>query len=318
MAKEEKVEDLGIPAAPDLDKAPEGISQEDWDDLSQTEKEGVSDTSNEEDDEPGNDLTAEQLAEIAKGDEPPPETPPAKTPEELATEAAAKAAADPAAAEAAKAAPSEAPAEDLLSFKATVADSELPPIDAVPDELQDKLDELDEKYEAEEITLAEYNKERDAINRGIVMQNIQARDAAKAAVVWEKEQSYFLKSRPMYLDKSLKGSALFGALGEAVKALGADPKYANATGIELLVAADKAVKEAFGMTEAPPAKPAEKKEEKPAAPLPGHQTLGDIPPAAANSTDGAWAGLDKLSGQAYEDALEKLSPEVRDRYLNSR
>lgn len=296
MAKEEKAEDLGIPAAPDQDKPPEGISQEDWDDLSQTEKEGVSDTSDEEDEEdagPAEDsLTTEQLAEIAAAAEPPAEETPA--------------------------APLDVPETELLSFKATVTDSELPPVDTVPDELQDKLDELDEKYEAEEITLAEYNKERDAINRGIILQNIQARDAAKAGLIWEKEQAHFLRSRPVYLEKSLKGSALFGALGEAVKALGADPKYASASGIELLIAADKAVKEAFGMTEATPAKPAEKREEKPAAPLPKHQTLGDVPPAAANSTDGAWAGLDRLSGQAYEDALEKLSPEVRDRYLNSR
>jgi len=300
MDKEEKVENL-VPAAPDLDKPPEGISQEDWDDLSKTEQEGVLDT---EEEEPADELTPEQLAEIAKVDEPP-----AKTNEELAVEAAPP---EPAA----EAPPSsEVPEADLLRFRATVADSELPPIDFVPDELQDKLDELDETYEAEEITLAEYNKARDAINRGIVMQNIQTRDAAKSGLIWEKEQAYFLRSRPIYLEKSLKGSALFGALGEAVKSLGADPKYASASGVELLAAADKAVREAFGMTKATPVV---RKEEKPASPLPKHQTLGDIPPAAPNSTDGAWAGLDKLSGQAYEDALEKLSPEVRDRYLNSR
>ena len=285
--EEEKVDDLNVPAAPDLDKPPEGITQEEWDDLSKTEREGVSDKSEE---PPSEELTPEQLAEIAKNTPQAPEEP-ADLP-----------------AEEAKAVPE----TELLSFKATVADSELPPIDAVPDELQDKLEELDEKYEAEEITLAEYNKARDAINRGIVMQNIQARDAAKAGILWEKEQAYFLKAKPLYLEKTLKGSAMFGALGEAVKALGADPKYASASGIELLLAADKAVREAFGMTEAP------KKEEKPAAPLPAHQTLGDIPPAAPNTTDGAWAGLDKLTGQAYEDALEKLPPEVRDRYLNSR
>jgi len=313
MAKEEKEVkvDVVIPAAPEnLDKPPEGITQEEWNDLSKTEKEGVSDKSEEGEEPPGLDEAA--LAAIAG------EKPPEEKAAEAAAAVAAKAAADEAARIAAK--PPEKPAEavDLTSFRATVADSELPALDVVPEESQDKLDELDEKFDAEEITRAEYNKERDAINRSIVMQNIQTREAAKATLTWEKEQAHFLKSKPIYLEKSLRGSALFGALGEAVKELGKDPKYASASGIELLIAADAAVKEAFGITEAPPAKPAEKKEEKPAATLPTHKTLGDLPNAEANATEGAWAGLDKLSGEAYEKALEKLTPEQQDRYLASR
>lgn len=301
MADELKKEEVAIPAAPEnLDKPPGGISQEDWDDLSKTEKEGVSDTSLE--GEETSEIDAAALAEIAKAGE--------KTAEELATEAA-NVSAD--LTEAAKSNPTET--VELTGFKATVADSELPALDTVPEEIQDKLDELDEKFDAEEITRAEYNKERDAINRNIVMQNIQTREAAKSALTWEKEQAHFLKATPIYLEKTLKGSAMFGALGEAVKALGADSKYSSATGIELLIAADKAVKEAFGITETPPAA---KVEPKPAAPLPTHKTLGDIPPAAPNSTDGAWAGLDKLSGEAYEAALEKLTPEQQSRYLASR
>lgn len=38
----------------------------------------------------------------------------------------------------------------------------------------------------------------------------------------------------------------------------------------------------------------------------------------ANSTEEAWAVLDKLSGKEYEAALEKMSPKFRDRYLSSK
>lgn len=38
----------------------------------------------------------------------------------------------------------------------------------------------------------------------------------------------------------------------------------------------------------------------------------------ANTTKEVWAALDKLNGEEYEAALEKMSPKFRDRYLNSR
>ena len=66
-------------------------------------------------------------------------------------------------------------------------------------------------------------------------------------------------------------------------------------------------------------KPEEKKpdEKKPAAALPDHKTLSDVPAAGKNGAeDDAFAQLDKLSGEAYEAALERLSPEVRDAYLS--
>lgn len=38
----------------------------------------------------------------------------------------------------------------------------------------------------------------------------------------------------------------------------------------------------------------------------------------ANTTKKAWAGLDILKGKAYEAALEKMSPKMRDLYLSSK
>jgi len=54
---------------------------------------------------------------------------------------------------------------------------------------------------------------------------------------------------------------------------------------------------------------------KPPAPLPDHVTLGDIPAAGAEDVgDDPYSALDKLSGEAYEAALERLTPQQKDAY----
>lgn len=319
----EIVKDGGTPPAPpaeapvtppaDTNVPPEGISQEDWNDLSQSEREGFLDTGEEL--PPSDNLTDEKLAEIIKEGEAkppveevpvtppvvPPVTPPVTPPVETPAETP----------------PAEITDEDLLRYRPAVSDSEIQPVTSVPSDLQDKLDELKEELNADEITREEYDEKRDAINRSVITQNLREESQAKTALVWTKEQEYFLKGRPIYLEKTPKGDALFGALNAVVKSLDKDPKYASATGIELLVAADRIVRKEFGIGGNPPAPP-ESPGRKPAAPLPTVKTLADIPSAAPNTTDGPWAGIDRLQGQAYEDALERMSPEQRDQYMNSR
>jgi hypothetical protein len=302
---------------------PEGYGAEEWNALMPGEREGILEEIKdpeiggpEDRDEEEIDETA--LAAIAAEPEKPPgkpavEKPPEKPPEVPPVVAAPEK-------------PPETPApekpaveavvlsdDDLLSFRAVVPDAELPNIDTVPVDLQAKLDEVDEKYNAGDMQLSDYNRQRDQINRQVVMQNIQARDAAKTEKGWEKEQAYFLGNRPEYLDnKTIKGQALFGALQGAVKTLGADPKNAHWSGMKLLIEADKAVKEAFGIGKpvvapaAPEAKP--KPTVKPPAPLPDHKTLGGLPPAAPNQIEDAFAQIDKLEGQAFEDAIARMTP----------
>lgn len=313
----------------DLATPPEGYTAEDWQDLSDAEKEGILDSlsggddADLEEDEAGKPLDEAALKAIAGEGEQPVEAGP--VPEEPAAEPTET----PAPAETPK------PAEDgtiltddqLLSFRPMVADSELPAVDTVPDEIQDKLDELDEKFDAGDTKLTEYNRERDTLNRQITMENIKTRETARADIQWQKEQGHFLRSRPDYLGEkqadgkykgTAKSNALFGALGEMVKSLTTDPLYANASGMKILIDADKAVKEAFGITVAAPVRKEEPAPRKPPAKLPEEKNLGDLPAAAPASVEGAYAALDNLHGQAYEDALERLPEAVRDKYLNSR
>ncbi len=208
------------------------------------------------------------------------------------------------------------PGDDvLLQFRAVVKDSELPISTEVPEALATRLTDLEDKFADAEITQKDYQTQRDAVNRDIIISQIGSRDAARADKVWEKEQAHFLDSRPDYLAKDLKGNAMFGVLGEAVKAVSNDPKFANASGMAILMEADKAVRGLFGSpapaTATAPVVPAVK----PAAARPDVKTLANVPAAAAESTTGdPFAPIDRLTGEAYEKALERLSPEQRAEY----
>ena len=331
----------------------QGVNLEDWKtlagagytadelkDLSKDELEGILDSAKGGDEEGagGSELSAEELAAIAAGEET--EEQKAEKAKAVKDAADAKALEDEAKAKgvtveelktekaAATAAAPEGTItdEDLLDFEPVINEADLPAIDVVSDDIKAKLKDLDEKFDAGDIERAAYNEQRDTLNRQVVMDNIKARDAAKADLVWRKEQVYFFTARPEYRgDKgadgkyvgNLKSKTLMGALREAVASISNDPKTANLSGMETLIAADKSVKELFGIK--PAAAPAGKGKEKPAKPaakLPGDQTLGDIPAAAPNETSGAFAELDKLSGEAYEDALAKMPERLRNAYLD--
>jgi hypothetical protein len=308
---------------------PETITPDEWQGLSEEEREGVLMTGEGEqgevvedgDDEP----TDDELAAIAEVDAGADET-------ELVDDAVAAASepvavADEPAAVVADAEPvthvvAALPGdEELLQFRAVVKDSELQlsTSSEVPEELATKMAALEAQFEDAEVTQKDYQNQRDAINRDII--NFQqdaknaARDEARADKTWEKEQAYFLAARPAYLAGDMKGNAMFGALGEAVKAVSKDPKFVNASGMAMLVEADKVVRSLFNITtpaaETEPAAPPAK----PAATRPEVKTLASVPAAAAEATGSdPFAPIDRLTGEAYEKALERLTPEQRAEY----
>jgi len=330
--KEEEVKPV-IPEDEDVDKPPEGYTAEEWQDLSPTEKEGIligkeAEAEGEEDEQ---EIDEETLKEIVGEEEPEKKEKPEKkevlreTPKEEV-----KVEPETPEVEPEKKGQEKAPEptaivsdEELLRFKPFVSEAEIKVEEVVPPEIQTKLDTLDTKYDAGEITLKEYNAQRDAVNRDIIRQQVRQMDRLRENRVWDKEQAYFFQNRPEYMGKDFKAKALLGAIKEAVATIGAEPKYQSAPGMELLLVADRAVKEAFGLNKPPEKKEAkadkksEKKVEgKPPAKVPDNKTLTDIPSAQGNQTDSPYAALDKLHGQAYEDALEKLTPAQRDKYAD--
>ena len=232
----------------------------------------------------------------------------------------------------------------LLTFKPTLTAEEIPKVpdkpvegeEVIPPGIQEKQKELKEKFDDGQITADEYQSGRDKLNRQIIKHNIDLHNAAlaewetqKAAteekkndLLWRKEQIHFLNSKPEYLSSKatdavgkVKSNALFGALNEMVKSITADPANANLTGMQVLIKADKAVKEAFGI------KPADKKpakDNKPPAKKPDIKTLADVPAAATNQdgVDDSFALIDKLTGEKYEEALERMPEKTRQAYLD--
>jgi hypothetical protein len=232
--------------------------------------------------------------------------------------------------------------EDLLAFKPVVSDTELTFTEEVPAEIQTKLDALDAKLdeadkffenqenaEGEPFTRTDLNKvnrevmkERETVNREIMQYQIKARDSQRESVAWNKEQQAFFSARTEYKEAvegktTVKAEAMYAALSSQVKRLNADPANAAKSGMQILLAADKAVRQAFNIplpgkkAEATPAKPEVKKV--PAAPRGAVKTLAHTPAAADNEVQ-PYAALMKLEGEDFIEAVEKMTPAQRDAF----
>lgn len=302
---------------------PSNVSEEEWNDLSDGEKEGLLMTGEGELGEvigEGDGLTDEELAAIATNGEP----------DKSEEDAAAVAAAASTVAEVKLTSGAPAISDDeLLAYQPAVTAAEIRgklPKFEVPAEIQEKIDALDARFEnglegeEEFLSRGEYNKQRDALtreaNEAIANARLDAEETLRADLSWEKAQGAFYRAHPEYVEAGPRGAALFGALNEAVKALNADPANAVKSDMQIMILAHKTVAELFGFKPAAtPAKPATPTG-KPAAALPTHQTLAHVPASDAEPTGDPFAALDRLSGEAYETALERLTPDQRDRYLS--
>jgi hypothetical protein len=219
--------------------------------------------------------------------------------------------------------------EQLLSFRPVVRPEDLPSSDEVPAEFEKKLSDLEEKYDNGDMEQRDYQRERDKINREIIRAQDNAANVAKINKEWELAQGHFLRNRPEYLRKPdqtdpkvlLRSDALYGALGKMVDVIVSDPTKAHYTDMQILVEADRAVKEAFGINQkqaGQKSKAVDIARGKPAARMPEMVTLSDIPSDAQNSTEGdPFAAIDRLTGQAYEDAIERMTPAQKKAYEDS-
>jgi hypothetical protein len=295
---------------------PEGYTAEEWEGLSDAEREGIIDSlKNPEGGETEGEYSEEDLKSIA-GEEPKEEPPKEEPPKEEPPKE------EP---------PKEEPKEDKISdealaaYRPVVTSAELNLEEVIPPELKTQLDELKVDLDEGTINIHDYSEARDKINRQIFKHNQKIEDEAKSEAAWKKEQLFFLQARPEYLPGTyedaagkIKANALFGALNEMVKSVAVDPANAHLSGMQILIKADAEVKKTFGLAKKEePKKEEPKKEEpkKPPAVLPDHKTLSDVPPAAQHEDD-PYAQLDKLTGESYEAALERLTPDQREAYLN--
>lgn len=232
----------------------------------------------------------------------------------------------------APAAPSPAPAADpdLHYYMPAAADTTTQ--ETRIKEIDTELDTLDQKVNDGELTTAEAMKsqrtlmaERNNLATAVALESDRREQIAKAkTAAWEKAQDKFF-SNPVNAELYDTDPKAFARMNAFVKQLSADPDNAGQSMGWFLDEADRLTRTMMGKTAAPPAAPAAAP-----APAPGadrnqkpnrQPKLDDVPvstsmaPAASRNNEAdPFAYLDRLEGEDFTEAFEKLTPKQRDQY----
>lgn len=184
----------------------------------------------------------------------------------------------------------------------------------------DKLADLDGRFENGDVTLKEYNTQREALLKQQLKAEIaQEQNAQAAQQKWQWEIERFMEDNASYTTDPI----LYAALDAAIKALAAKSENGDKAGRWFLSEAHKQVQARFA---APPAaapaadKPTAKRGDK-AADVP--RTLSTLPAADISEAGGSdeFANIEALFNKGKvieaERLLAKLSPEAQVRYLEA-
>lgn len=195
--------------------------------------------------------------------------------------------------------------------------------------LEAKLEEVATKFDDGDIGAAEFHKQTNAINaeRANIVQAVE-----RAQMAFEMRQSHFVNVAKAFIAKNPqydpeKRPIMYNMIDAEVQRLQRESD--DPFDPRLIAKAHKAIQKEIGATaEEPAGKPpaAKKPKGKPHPDLPDKskkpkvpQTLARIPADEVEDTDGGkFARLERLSDKdpiAYEEALAKMSPADRDRYL---
>jgi hypothetical protein len=202
------------------------------------------------------------------------------------------------------------------------------------EEIEAKMTALDTKFEDGDITLAAYNKERaeyvESLTEMKMFDKINAQvQKAAAEKGWKDAQADFFSSNAEYSAERIKNVAFV----DAVNRLLATDESKKMTDAQIFAAAKKECDAVFH-PEAPPKaddgnvvsieekrtaieaaeekrkaiEAAKKAEAERAA---GVKTLAKVPVSEGNQGDDKYDAIDKLTGEAYENAVAKMSDTER-------
>ena len=208
----------------------------------------------------------------------------------------------------------DAPAEDDYE-EPFVAHYQADPVDGY----EAKLAGLDTQFENGEVTLKEYNSQREALLKQQLKAEISAEQKKQADdQKWQWEIERFMEDNATYRQDPI----LYAALDAAIKALANQAEHASKAGRWFLAEAHRQVQSRFAAPATAPSAPA-KTVTKPgsrAADVP--RTLSTLPAAADNG-----AGNDEFSSienllntgkvMEAERLLARLTPEQQARYLEA-
>jgi hypothetical protein len=340
----ENVDEIVIPQEV-VDVPPEGYTQHEWSMLSTEDKEGIKDMlkhpNGEDDVEKLEEVDENVLKEIVDADEIKPIEDVKKEDEEIKPEVMVEV--------------DEVSDVDLLSFRPTITSEgisnwlssqtdvvkehftvKVP--DKMMSEYNESLKEVKAKFENDEISRDEYDDKRDELKEKIndfkASERERIRDELRDAIIWDKEQMTFWKARNEYLGekkddgtfvKTTKSAMLMSALQTAISQI----DDGTLSGMQVLVKADKMVKETLGLSKPKEVKdekievkdkkktPAEVSKEKPKVKLPD-ESLGDVPEAGKNVVGDPWEAIDRMPDKQREEWLKKQPQKVVDAYANAR
>jgi hypothetical protein len=265
-------------------------------------------------DQKHDDLALSDEERAALADDSPTDALPAEVVEEPAAPAAAPAAAAPAApagdGAAAAAGGTESEPEAPAEREAFVPRFEAEPIEGA----EEKLTELETKLENGDLTLAEYNRERDAIQAAKLQADFAAKqNDAIAKQRWAWEVDSFLDQNRALRDNPL----LNAALDKAVRTLADDKANEHRPMRWFLETAGAQVNELLGASKPAPVPTGGKPAPAPAPAARVPNTLAQAPAAAANVSDGEFSVLDGLNGEDLEAAVAKLTPAQREKWIRA-
>lgn len=211
-------------------------------------------------------------------------------------------------------------AEELEPLQGSERYVEVTMTDTVPPALERAALELAKRFDDSEIEITEYLKERAIIDKQIMAYQIEEANEQKQYNAWMDAQDSFMNDNRHYTENKI----LFGALDSAVAEIKADPRSRGMSPEQIIGAADYLVRDAFGQPqrtvaiEEPRQRKAELKAVKQTNTVPSLPTLDRIPASVANDTgNDPFSAIERLTGDAKEAAVARLSKEEYQRYLAS-
>lgn len=211
--------------------------------------------------------------------------------------------------------------------KAEQQDAPKPLFDAQPVEnyaqqikdIKDQKAAAASKLEEGDFTYAEYHAEIEKLNDAEMDLKLAQRDyeiaqktqKQQSKNAWDDACADFLSANAEY-----DSQGRFKVLNDYIMQVANDPKSASYTAEQILTEAHRLTEEDIGPAPNKRAKADPAPNGKKAAVLPDTPTLNRIPAAETNeASENRFAYLDKLTGEDFEAAFDRLSPADQDAYM---